>query len=133
MKIKKEHLSKFLFVIIVFPILLILGIIFVLQGQENIQADTKFENGKQIIEFTAKNGYSPNVINAKAGVESIIRIKTINTYDCTGFLNMPKAGIINTTLKPTGINEFLLAPQKPGEVIRGSCSTGANIIELRFV
>lgn len=133
MQIKKSTFSKIIFASIVFPALAFLSFVFISQAQPTQRTELKFENGKQIIEFTAKNGFNPSLIEAQAGVDSIIRIKTLNTYDCSGFLNMPNAGISNHTLKPSGITEFSLAKQEKGEIIRGSCSSGANIVEIRFI
>ncbi len=132
MKIKKTTLKKIIFAAIITPTIVLLGYLSFSLAQP-VQSDTKIENGIQIIEFIAKNGYTPNQIIAKANIQNKIRVITKNTYDCSGVLHMPLAGINNYTLKPSGVTEFDLAPQKAGVKITGSCSSGANYIEITFV
>jgi len=133
-RVPKRIFYRIAFLIAVLPLIAILAFVFISQGEKaGYEVDTKFENGYQIIEFTAKNGFFPSSIKAKAGVESKIRVKTFNTYDCTRLLNIPKVGINNVELDPNGIYEFIISPQKPGEVLKGSCSTGANVVEIKFV
>jgi plastocyanin domain-containing protein len=46
-------------------------------------------DGKQVIEILARGGYSPRKTVAKAGVPTILRVKTQNTYDCSSALVIP--------------------------------------------
>ena len=57
--------------------------------------------GKQIIEIKANSGYSPRLISAKAGIQTTIKMETLNTFDCSASLVIPEISY-QKFLKPTG-------------------------------
>jgi plastocyanin domain-containing protein len=85
----------------------------------------------QIIEVLARGGYSPRQITAKAGISSILRMSTQNTFDCSSALTVPALNY-RAYLPPTGITEIPIPPQKPGTVITGLCSMGMYSFKIRF-
>lgn len=87
--------------------------------------------GKQILELVAKGGYSPNVINAKANTDSVLRVKTNSTFDCTSTVNIPALGI-NKNLPSTGTTDIAIKAQAPGAEIVGTCAMGMFRFTLKF-
>jgi plastocyanin domain-containing protein len=91
------------------------------------------EDGKfQIIEVTAKNGYSPRVTEAKSNTATILRVKTSNTLDCSGSLFIPDLKY-QEFLPTSGETDIQILPQKAGTTISASCSMGMYGFEIRFV
>lgn len=89
------------------------------------------ENGTQILNLTAKGGYFPQVIKAKADQASILRVKTTNTYDCSLALVIPKLGV-RKSLPISGVTDFEISPQPKGSVIEGMCSMNMYRFRLAF-
>ena len=134
MKINKSQLKKVSFLII--SILLIGGLFLylgTLQNSKNISGEaTLLEDGTQILEVTAKNGYFPSNIQAKSDTPTILRIKTNNTYDCSAALTIPKLSY-NTFLPTNGNTDVQILPQKSGTIINASCSMGMYGFRIEFV
>lgn len=89
------------------------------------------EDQKQIIEITAKGGYSPTATIAKAGVPTILRMKTNGTYDCSSTLRI-KSLNYNTNLPATGTTDIEVPAQEPGTTIAGLCSMGMYHFSITF-
>ncbi|GAB4140434.1 MAG: hypothetical protein Fur0024_1690 [Patescibacteria group bacterium] len=90
------------------------------------------ENGTQIITINVKNnGYSPNFIIAKAGIETIIRFKSKNSFSCGNSVEVPSFNFAKN-LKPTDTYDMKIPPQKSGEIVKGRCSMGMYFFEVRF-
>jgi len=81
------------------------------------------ENGRQVITIIARGGYSPRDSIAKAGMPSVIRIVTQNTYDCSRALFLPALGV-QKILPATGAAEFELPALKAGTEFYGVCAMG---------
>ncbi len=95
-------------------------------------ANVTIENGKQIVEITAKGKYSPRLTEAKAGIPTVIRMATDGTFDCTSQLTVPSVGF-RQMLPPKGKTDISLTEQKPGSKIKGICSMGMYNFEIRFI
>ncbi len=89
------------------------------------------ENGKQIIEITAKGRYAPILTSAKAHMPTTLRIETNGTFDCTSILRVPSIGY-QKNLPPTGTTDIELPPQKSGAVVQGLCAMGMYNFTVRF-
>jgi len=50
-------------------------------------------DGQQVIDITAKGGYTPRTSVAKAGLPTIVRFITNGTFDCSSFIRIPSMGI----------------------------------------
>lgn len=89
------------------------------------------ENGKQIVEITAKGKYTPQLTAAKAGVPTVLRMKTNGTYDCTMALKVPSVGYQNY-LPNSGTTDIEVPAKAAGETMQGICSMGMYNFEIRF-
>ena len=97
-------------------------------------ADTsvvRMEGGTQIIEITAKGGYSPRSIAAKAGVPTVLRVRTKSTFDCSAAFTVPSLGI-RTMLPPSGVTDFPVPARAPGDIVRGLCAMGMYSVTIEF-
>lgn len=89
------------------------------------------EGGKQIIDITAKGGYSPRKTVAKANVPTVLRIKTDSTFDCSSALKVPVAGY-SGNLPPEGETLIEIPIQQPGAQVKGICSMGMYSFTVSF-
>jgi len=134
MEAKKSLLNN---IALVFVVLTVLGagiLLFSLKPESNKEGsgDTISTSGdKQIIDLTAKGGYSPSVINAAADKDTILRVNTNNTFDCSTALTIPKLGV-QKNLPSTGKTEIALGIQKAGAEINGTCSMGMYSFKIKF-
>ncbi len=87
--------------------------------------------GKQIVELTAKGGYSPASVNAEAGKDTVLRIKTNNTFDCSAALVIPSLKI-SRMLPATGTTDIALGVQSAGSKVEGTCSMGMYRFSINF-
>lgn len=87
--------------------------------------------GKQIIEIEARGGYSPEEIIAKADVETVLRVNTRNTFDCSSAITIPKLNI-QRNLPVTGSTDFDIGVHQKGEKLSGSCSMGMYGFVINF-
>jgi len=87
-------------------------------------------DGKQIIEIDARGGYSPRKSIAKAGIPTVIRFNTANTFDCSASVRIPSMGI-SKLLPQTGATDIDLGTQKAGP-LQGSCGMGMYPFEIEF-
>lgn len=88
-------------------------------------------DGKQYIDITARGGYSPRIISAKAGMPAVIRMKTEGTFDCSSFLVIPSLGYRNA-LPQSGVTEIPISAQSAGQTIRGTCGMGMYSFAINF-
>ncbi|OGM89426.1 hypothetical protein A3J77_01960 [Candidatus Wolfebacteria bacterium RBG_13_41_7] len=90
-------------------------------NEQNQISEIKTENGFQIIEMAALNGYFPNQFTVKNGipVKWIINVK--NPYTCAASFMVPKLGIRRVLNVGENIIEFI--PEETGK-INFSCSMG---------
>ncbi len=87
-------------------------------------------DGKQIIEISARGGYSPRRSVAKSGMPTIIRFKTSGTFDCSSSVRIPSLNITKF-LPQTGVTDIDLgSPQST--LLRGSCGMGMYPFEVDF-
>ena len=88
-------------------------------------------NGTQVIDLLAKNGYSPRVIAAKAGMPTTLRVKTDGTYDCSASLTVPQLGY-RKFLQPTGSEDIAIAAEQAHGTLNGVCSMGMKSFKIQF-
>ena len=96
-------------------------------GRKNIY----MENGKQIIEITARGGYFPKLNIAQKGLPTIIRIKTDNTYDCSSSVSIPKIGL-RKILQPAGVEDIAIAEKDAIGELDGLCGMGMYNFKIDF-
>ncbi len=87
-------------------------------------------DGKQIITISARGGYSPEKSIAKAGIPTIIRFNTANTFDCSASVRIPSMDI-SQVLPGTGATDIALGTPQAGP-LEGSCGMGMYPFEIEF-
>ncbi len=85
-------------------------------------------DGQQIVEITAKAGYTPRVSEVKAGVPTILRVDTQGTFDCSSQIRVPSLNI-SQALPPSGVTDIALGILEPG-VLNGTCGMGMYPFQL---
>lgn len=90
-----------------------------------------FVDGTQVIDITAKGGYSPRVTEAQANVPTILRVNTKGTFDCSSALVIPSLGF-RKNLPPSDITDIKLPPQEGGTSLQGLCAMGMYSFTVNF-
>lgn len=85
--------------------------------------------GKQYVEVRAKGGYLPRVSVAKAGIPTVLRLRTEGTFDCSSQVRIPSLNV-SQSLSSSGVTEVDLGVLKPG-ILQGACSMGMYSFEIR--
>lgn len=89
-------------------------------GQDESGTDSK----SFTISINVENyGYSPDVIHAKAGVPTILELKTDNIFSCSRAFVIPSLRI-EKILPATGVETISLPAQEAGKKLPFSCSMG---------
>lgn len=88
-------------------------------------------DGKQVIEISVKGGYSPRKTIAKAGVPTLLRMKTNGTFDCSSSLMIPQLNY-RKILSSSGVEDIEIPASKAIGVLRGLCSMGMYNFEIDF-
>ncbi len=91
---------------------------------------SEVNNSSQVIEITAKGGYTPRVSVAKAGIHTILRINTNGTFDCSSSVRIPSMNIFKS-LPPSGVTDIDLGTPQKG-TLNGSCGMGMYPFEIEF-
>lgn len=89
------------------------------------------ENGVQMIDLTAKGGYYPKRIVAEAGIPTVLRVTTRNTFDCSSALIIPSVKY-QKNLPPNGEEKITIPKEKATGTLRGTCSMGMYGFEIAF-
>ena len=89
------------------------------------------KSGTQVVEITAHGGYTPSTSVAKAGVPTIIRFKTQNSFDCSSSVAIPSLGY-RATLPQTGTTDVPIPSQKATGTLTGTCGMGMYRFEVQF-
>ena len=87
--------------------------------------------GTQIIDITAKGGYSPRVVTAKAGMPTILRVSTRGTFDCSARLVIPKRSY-QKFLQPSGTEDIAISAEQAQGTLQGLCSMGMYNFQVKF-
>ncbi len=98
---------------------------------DTTRTNVSIVGGSQIIEISAKGGFSPRDTTAKADTATTLKIKTSGTFDCSSSLTIPKLGY-QTNLPPSGETVVDVPPQKAGSTLTGLCSMGMYSFTIRF-
>lgn len=117
--------------------LTILWALWVVSTRSNTPVDTPSVptatviDGTQIIDITAKGGYSPRVVTAKAGVPTLLRFATRGTFDCSASVVIPSLSY-QKFLPPSGIEEVPIPAEQATGTLRGLCAMGMYNFEIQF-
>lgn len=88
-------------------------------------------DGRQFIDISAKGGYSPRVVVAKAGIPTILRMSTSGTFDCSASLIIPKLSY-QKFLQPSGTEDILISAEQARGTLQGLCSMGMYNFKITF-
>ncbi|MBP7846007.1 MAG: cupredoxin domain-containing protein [Candidatus Pacebacteria bacterium] len=103
------------------------------QSTSSIELKNNVEmvGNKQVITINAKGGYSPILTTAKAGISTVIKMKTRGTFDCSSAVYIP---ILNyrENLPPSGEVSIDVPPQQVGTSMQGLCSMGMYNFVINF-
>lgn len=116
-------------------VLVILALMIVSGGDSVVNSVADGKNvtvveGKQIINITAKGGYSPLRSVAKAGIPTILRVATDGTFDCSSYVRVPSLNI-GQSLSSSGTTDIDLGSPKEG-ILHGTCGMGMYPFEIDF-
>jgi plastocyanin domain-containing protein len=92
----------------------------------------QMENGVQIINMKAKNGFTPSDIVAYANMPTILRVQTSNTIDCSNTVRIPKLGI-SQPLTFNGTTDINIPPAEKGQELVGTCGMAHYVFKIRFI
>ncbi len=124
-------------------LIFLFGLIFIMAGavilvqrndggsNDNVPVAVANVEGGQLLEITAKGGYSPSSLRAKAGVPITLRVKTSGTFDCSSAISIPAIGY-QKYLPASGVTDIPIPPQPAGTTLRGMCSMGMYNFSIRF-
>ncbi len=88
-------------------------------------------DGSQSLAVLASNGYYPLSTTAKAGVPSVLRVYTDNTYDCSRAFLLPQ-GRVRKLLAPSGVTEIAIPALDKGTELFGTCAMGMYTFTITF-
>lgn len=89
------------------------------------------ENGTQYITITAKGGYTPRTVTAKANTPTVIRMKSAGAFDCSASVVIPDLQF-EKYLQPQETAEIPVPLEKTQGTLKGLCSMGMYNFEIRF-
>ena len=124
---------------IIISVGILVGALILSQGNSNTtlqpvtapaENNVRIENGKQIIEVNVRGGYTPRKSIAQAGIPTVLRFNTANTFDCSASIRIPSLGI-SQILPQTGATDVDLGTQQAGP-LQGSCGMGMYPFEVNF-
>jgi plastocyanin domain-containing protein len=100
-------------------------------GPAPAQTAVSVANGTQYIDITAKGGYSPRVVTAKAGMPTVLRVTTNGTFDCSASLVIPKLSY-QKFLKSSGTEDITISPEQARGTLQGLCAMGMYNFRITF-
>lgn len=87
-------------------------------------------DGQQIIDISARGGYTPRITTAKAGIPTIIRFNTKGTFDCSAYIRIPSMGV-SKILPSTGTTDVAIGTPPAGP-LQGMCGMGMYPFQVNF-
>ncbi|MCW1930578.1 MAG: cupredoxin domain-containing protein [Candidatus Kerfeldbacteria bacterium] len=124
---------KYVIGIVVGITTLFVALMVLIPNQKGSAADgsnVTVENGVQIIDLTAKGGYSPNKTVAKAGMPTKLEVATDGTFDCSSTILIPSLSVTKQ-LPSSGTTEVDLGTPQVGS-LNGTCGMGMYRFEIDF-
>lgn len=127
------NINKTVSIIITLGLVIAIGIIFIDgSGKKSASGqNVEIKDGVQYVTVAAREGYSPNVSKAKAGIPTKIIMKTYGVYDCSLSLAIRSIGF-QKILPPVGETEIDVGIKKAGETLQGICNMGMYSFSIDF-
>jgi plastocyanin domain-containing protein len=121
--------------VLLFAVMMIGGVLIFKKSDSSPLVEKDINNvslvdGIQVVSISAKGGYTPRKSIAKAGVPTIIRFETDNTFDCSLAVRLPELNI-SQTLPLSGMTDIDIGIPKTS-VFTGTCSMGMYYFEIEF-
>lgn len=136
---KKDNNQKTSIILVGLIVLSVITIIYLaksLNSNSKVSPQTSStvteSDGVQYINITAKGGYTPSYITAKANIKTVLRVKTSATFDCSSALVIPSLNY-RSNLPPTAVTIIDIPPQEQNSVLRGSCAMGMYRFSIKFI
>ena|SRR3989344_3392774 len=130
-------MNKNIFISLIVSILLIGGAFFLVSSNPGTPSESATStvvsmiDGIQFIDISAKGGYSPRKVMAKAGMPTVLRVNTSGTFDCSASLVIPKLSY-QKFLKSSGTEDIALSAEQAQGTLRGLCSMGMYSFQVIF-
>lgn len=99
--------------------------------RDNVVPVAEIIDGKQFIDISAKGGYSPRVVKARARIPTTLRVATNGTFDCSASLVIPKLSY-QKFLQPSGVEEIEISADRAQGMLQGLCSMGMYNFRVLF-
>jgi len=100
-------------------------------GVVDTKNNVSIVEGKQVIQIIAKGGYSPRNSVAKAGMPTVLKIKTSGTFDCSSALVIPSLSY-RANLPMSGETLIDVPTQPVGSTLQGICAMGMYSFSVQF-
>lgn len=128
-------MSKNIFIGI--SIALIAGIFWIVVSEKQSSTKASAESvtekdGIQYITILASGGYSPNSINAKAGMPTKLIFETKGTYDCSSAVSIPKLNYRNQ-LPADGTTTIDISADQASSNLDIVCAMGMFKSKINFI
>lgn len=91
-------------------------------GAPTTGSNVEIVNGKQIVSISVNGGYTPGSSVAKAGIPTVLRFKTSDSFDCSSGVRIPSLNI-SQDLPSTGTTDIDVGTLAAG-TLSGTCSMG---------
>ncbi len=133
-------MNKTVSIVISIALIAVLGFIFVGGGKSKpgtgemsvaSAQNVEVKDGIQYITIEAKDGYSPQVSIAKAGIPTKLLIKTRGTRDCSASLAIRSIGY-QKILASTGEEIIDVGTPQAGKPLQGVCGMGMYNFVINF-
>lgn len=104
-------------------------------SEEKVNISTEyveFFDNTQIIHIKVSDRFEPDTVFAKSGFETTLKFKTEKVVGCLSMINIPSLKIYER-LPISGEKDIKLNPQTSGTVLIVTCSSGQNILKIKFI
>ena len=128
-------MNKPVIISIVVSVLLVSGAFWLAarsSGASQGSATATIVDGVQYVDISAKGGYSPRIVTAKAGMPTVLRMKTRGTFDCSASLVIPALSY-QKFLQPSGTEEISITAEQAQGTLQGLCSMGMYNFQIQFL
>lgn len=100
-------------------------------NSEMISENVYFEDEIQVVEITSRmGGYFPSTTYAEAGIDTILRMDSVNSYGCERAFRIPDLQI-SEELPVQGPTDFLIGSEL--DELFGTCSMGMYTFIIKFI
>ena len=94
------------------------------------RANVKIIDGVQYVDISARGGFQPRVSAGQAGLPTVLRFNTANTFDCSASVIIPSLRI-SKNLPYTGQTEVDIGTSTVG-TLAGTCAMGMYPFAVEF-